>query len=181
MKRAAFLDRDGVLNKTLLESGVPIPPREISEVHILSGVIEAIQLINDHDFLPVVITNQPDIGRGISLASDVDNVNALIASKTGIQHFYVCPHDDSEECKCRKPKPGLIQEAAIDLDIDVKSSFLVGDRWKDIASGQAVGLESYFIDYSYPEKAPNPPFTRVFSLLEAVTLFFEKEKNGKNE
>ena len=174
MKYAAFLDRDGVINRSIIIDGKPQPPSVVSEVQILDGVIEAIKIIEKFDFVPVVITNQPDIARGVTTLSEVETINSFISLQTGIKHFYICPHDDSDKCDCRKPNPGLILHAVLDLDLDLKSSFLVGDRWKDIETGQALGIETYFIDYSYSERAPNFPFTKVVSLLEAVNLNFKK-------
>ncbi len=170
MKRAVFLDRDGVLNRSVIVDGLPKPPAHIEEVEIISGVFEAIQIFKDCDLLPVVVTNQPDIARGLSTEKDVQAINDLIGRRTAVNFFYTCIHDDIDNCSCRKPSPGLIYRAASDLDIDISESFLVGDRWRDIEAGQAAGCDSFFIDYSYPEKLPRIPFTRVVSLLEAAQI-----------
>ena len=170
MKAAAFLDRDGVINASYIRNGIPYPPESVLEVQILSGVFDAISLLTANNYLPVVISNQPDVARKKIELSSVQSVNDFIARETGISNFYVCPHDDSDGCKCRKPKPGLIEIAASDLDIDLSKSFLVGDRWRDIEAGQSLGIPSYFIDYSYSELKPKLPFTRVASLLEAVEI-----------
>lgn len=168
MKAAAFLDRDGVINANHIKNGIPHPPESVLEVQILSGVLEAINLLIANSYLPVVISNQPDIARKKIELSSVHSINDYIAQETGITNFYICPHDDSDNCKCRKPKPGLIEIAARELDIDLSKSFLVGDRWRDIEAGQSLGMPSYFIDYSYSELKPKLPFTEVSSLLEAV-------------
>jgi len=170
MKKAAFLDRDGVINRAILVNGIPRPPSTLMEVEIIKGVIEAIQLLKDCDFVPVVVTNQPDVARGTTSQTKVNQINAQIGTLSGIEHFYTCTHDDIDLCGCRKPKPGLIIQSASELGLDIPSSFMVGDRWRDIAAGQAAGCRSFFIDYSYPEKAPENPFTTVFSLLEAVQI-----------
>jgi len=170
MKRAAFLDRDGVVNRAILIDGVPRPPSSVMQVEILEGVVNAIQLLKAHDFVPVVVTNQPDVARGTISQSEVNQINAHIGALCGIEHFYTCIHDDNDSCVCRKPAPGLIIQSASVLGLEIPSSFMVGDRWRDIAAGQAAGCRSFFIDYSYPEKAPEEPFTTVFSLLEAVQI-----------
>ena len=154
----------------MLVDGVPTPPRTADEVVILDGVVEAIQLLKSRNFVPIVITNQPDVARGTAKISDVAEINETIRSLTEIEHLYVCFHDDSDGCDCRKPNPGLLFQAAYDLNLDLSASFLVGDRWKDIAAGIRAGVECFFIDYSYPERAPSQPFTGVSSLLEAVNL-----------
>jgi D-glycero-D-manno-heptose 1,7-bisphosphate phosphatase len=170
MKRAVFLDRDGVLNRSVLIDGVPKPPTSVEHVEILAGVIEAIQIFRSHGFVPVVITNQPDVARGVTTQSQVEAINAFIGSVTDIRHFYTCFHDDADNCNCRKPAPGLIYRAANELDLSVGDSYMVGDRWRDISAGQAAGCHTFFIDYSYAELKPRMPFKQVSSLLEAANL-----------
>ncbi len=168
MKRAVFLDRDGVINKAFISKGVPNPPKSLSEVEILGGVVESISELKSRDYELIVVTNQPDVARGKIPAAFVDEVHELIRSVVGINHFYVCHHDDGDKCDCRKPKDGLLRRAAKELEIDLKSSFMVGDRWRDIRAGNSAGCKCYFIDYSYSEPPPEMPFTRVSSLAEAT-------------
>ena len=170
MNKAVFLDRDGVINRSHLVDGVAKPPTVIEEVEILGGVIEAIKILKDHDFIPVVVTNQPDVARGVILESQVDAINTYIGACTNLEFFYTCFHDDIDKCDCRKPAPGLIKRAASDLNLNISNSYLVGDRWRDIAAGQAAGCQSFFIDYSYPEEAPKMPFIKVSSLMDAVRI-----------
>lgn len=170
MKRAAFLDRDGVLNASITNDGIPVPPRSVEEVVILEGVEESVKLLKLYDFLPVVISNQPDVARGMTSITSVNEINAHIGNKLDIQHFYVCFHDDKDLCVCRKPLPGLIYESALHLDLSISNSFLVGDRWRDIEAGQRAGCKTFFINNSYSETQPKKPFTRVSSLLEAVEI-----------
>jgi D-glycero-D-manno-heptose 1,7-bisphosphate phosphatase len=169
-KKAVFLDRDGVVNRSTLLDGFPHPPASIEEVTILEGVTDAIQLLKNNGFVPVVVTNQPDVARGLKLEVEVDEINSYIGRITGIDYFYTCFHDDCDSCDCRKPLPGLIFQAASELNLDVTQSFMVGDRWRDIAAGQAAGCATFFIDYSYPEKLPTEPFTKVLSLLDATKM-----------
>lgn len=168
MKKAIFLDRDGVLNRSVLLEGVPKPPISVDGVEILEGVIEAIQILKSCNLVPIVVTNQPDVARGQITKFTVNEINAHIGSFVGIENFYTCFHDDNDFCNCRKPAPGLLIQAAHDLDLDLNGSFMVGDRWRDITAGQSVGCQTYFIDYSYPGRTPNVPFRRVSSLLEAA-------------
>jgi D-glycero-D-manno-heptose 1,7-bisphosphate phosphatase len=170
MKRAVFLDRDGVLNRSILIEGVPTPPVGIGDVEIIDGVVEAIQILIDHEFVPVVITNQPDVARGNATRSEIEAINAHVGAATSVKHFYTCFHDDTDLCGCRKPLPGLIHQAAHDLNLSIRESSMVGDRWRDIGAGNAAGCKSFFIDYSYTEKGPDLPYTRVYSLLEAVLI-----------
>ncbi len=179
--KAAFLDRDGVLNSCVLRNGIPYPPSDVSEVEILPGVLEAIELLKQNNYLSIIITNQPDISRGTTRLSQVQEINNSIESMIGLSYFYMCPHDDSDNCNCRKPKSGLIDRAVKELEIDLERSFLVGDRWRDIEAGQSIGIPSFFIDYSYNELRPKPPFTRVFSLLEAVEIRIGAESGFRSQ
>ena len=164
------MDRDGVVNRSKLVDGVTKPPATIAEVEILEGVIEAIKILKAHDFIPVVVTNQPDVARGVTTRSQVEAINAHIGSITNIEFFYTCFHDDTDLCNCRKPAPGLIYLASQELHLSVTESFLVGDRWRDISAGQSAGCQTFFIDYSYSERMPIMPFRKVSSLLEATYL-----------
>ncbi|MSW60149.1 MAG: HAD-IIIA family hydrolase, partial [Actinobacteria bacterium] len=149
MKRAIFLDRDGVLNLAINRERKPYPPRNVSEVVILPGVEKALQLLRTAKFELVVVTNQPDVSRGTSTMKEVNVINTYISNLLNLENFFICYHDDSDQCDCRKPKPGLLMQAAINLDIELTASYMVGDRWRDIAAGQEAGCKSYFIDYKY--------------------------------
>ena len=173
--KAVFLDRDGVINRAISIDGKPFPPNKISELEIIPGVVEAVRLILSNGMLPVVVTNQPDISRGITSQDFVTETHNEIEKKTGIAHFYICAHDDSDLCNCRKPKPGLLFEAAKDLNLNVQSSYMIGDRWRDVSAGNSAGCTTFFIDYGYDEMQPEPPFIKVESLLEAVQKILEIE------
>jgi D-glycero-D-manno-heptose 1,7-bisphosphate phosphatase len=173
MKKAVFLDRDGVINKATILDGIPKPPKYVEEVMILSGVKKAIKMLNEHNFEIVVITNQPDVARGSTSKKSVEEINSYLSNRLGINHIFTCYHDDIDGCDCRKPKPGLLLNAARNLDLDLQKSFLIGDRWRDITAGQAAGCTCFFIDYEYKEKSPVSPFKRVSSLLEATHLILE--------
>jgi D-glycero-D-manno-heptose 1,7-bisphosphate phosphatase len=170
MSKAVFLDRDGVVNKAFVVNGLPKPPRTIREVEILPGVQRAISMLRQQNFEIVIVTNQPDAARGLVTVESVAEINDYLKLELGIAHVYTCFHDDTDECNCRKPQPGLILRAAKDLAIDLSASSLVGDRWRDISAGQAAGCETYFIDNLYSEVQPRKPYTTVSSLLEAVEL-----------
>jgi D-glycero-D-manno-heptose 1,7-bisphosphate phosphatase len=173
MNKAVFLDRDGTLNLSNIRDGVPVPPRMISEVIIIDGVCRGIEIFKKKGFLPVVVTNQPDVARGTIEKSTVIDINKFICRSLGIENIYTCFHDDFDECSCRKPRPGLLELAADELNIDLSESIIIGDRWKDISAGQAVGCKPFYIESDYDERKPDPPFTSVSSLLMAAFLSLE--------
>jgi D-glycero-D-manno-heptose 1,7-bisphosphate phosphatase len=175
LKRAVFLDRDGVLNRALERDGTPYPPRTPEELEILPGVPEALALLKARGFLLIVVTNQPDVARGTLPLDVVEATHARLAAELLLDDIFVCPHDDADACACRKPKPGMLLAAAAKHGIDLSSSYMVGDRWRDIDAGHAAGCTPILIDYGYRERPPaQEPAARVRSLLDAARIM-EKE------
>jgi D-glycero-D-manno-heptose 1,7-bisphosphate phosphatase len=170
---AVFLDRDGVLNRTIVRDGVPHPPDSVAEVEILPGVAEALDRLAERGFPLIVVTNQPDVARGTQTCQTVEQINHHLRQRLPLTAFYVCFHDTPDNCACRKPKPGLLINAAGAYNIDLSRSFMVGDRWSDIAAGQAAGCRTLLIDRPYSQGSRCAPDARVKDLSEAVTRILE--------
>ena len=149
--KAVFLDRDGVLNKAIVRNGKPYPPNSLDEFEILPNVKEALLQLKSAGYLLIVVTNQPDVGRGTQHKSVVEAMHELLKSELPLDAIYVCYHGYVGECECRKPKPGMLIEAAKKYDIDLRQSYIVGDRSKDVDAGLAGGCCTVFIDYGYCE------------------------------
>jgi D-glycero-D-manno-heptose 1,7-bisphosphate phosphatase len=154
---AVFLDRDGIINRAIVRNGKPYPPSRMEDFQILPGSIASLPRLADFGYILVAVTNQPDVTRGMQSRETVESFNALIQSKLPIREIFVCYHDNADDCDCRKPKPGLILQAAEKYELDLSSSWMVGDRWKDIAAGQAAGLKTIFVDYHYTETYKGAP------------------------
>ena len=165
---AVFLDRDGVINRAIVRDGVPHPPDNVAAVEVLPGVREALDLLAAAGLPRIVVTNQPDVARGSQTIEAVEAINQFLADNLPITSFYVCYHDTSDGCDCRKPRPGMLLRAATEHGIDLVRSFMVGDRWGDIEAGRAAGCRSILIDmpYSHPDRCK--PEARVADLLEAA-------------
>jgi D-glycero-D-manno-heptose 1,7-bisphosphate phosphatase len=148
---AVFLDRDGIINRAIVRDGKPYPPSQLKDVEILPGAIYSLERLHNAGFVLVGITNQPDVARGTQSRAVVESINNLIKSNLPVQEIFVCYHDNDDNCVCRKPKPGLILQAAEQYKLDMSRSWMVGDRWKDISAGQAAGLKTIFVDYHYTE------------------------------
>ena len=174
-RRAVFLDRDGVLNAVVVRDGRPYPPLSEADLHLLPGVPEACQVLRDAGFLLIMVTNQPDIARGTLSADVVTSINSRLQRELSLDGVSVCPHD-GDGCDCRKPKPGLLLEAANRLGIDLGASYMIGDRWRDTEAGQNAGCSAVFIDYGYLEQRPKPPYHRVTSLREAASWIIGQTK-----
>ncbi len=156
-QRVVFLDRDGVLNRAVVRDGKPSPPARLEDVEILPGAITSLQRLADCGYVLIGITNQPDVARGTQSRQVVESINALIQSRLPVCEIFVCYHDNIDNCDCRKPKPGLILQAAEKYGLDLSQSWMVGDRWKDIAAGQTAGLKTIFVDYHYTETYKGAP------------------------
>ena len=180
MEKAIFLDRDGVINKIIIKNGLPFSPPSFDQFEILPGVKESILKLKKLNFLCLVVTNQPDVLRGKIEKETVIKMNNYIKHEIKLDDIFVCYHDDHDSCKCRKPKPGLLLEACKKWDINLKKSYMIGDRWKDIEAGRSAGCKTIFIDCNYKETKPrNPNFTSD-SLLNSVHII-EKLQDKKNK
>jgi transaldolase len=164
-----LLDRDGVLNRVALgRDGKTHPPASVAEVEILPGVPEALALLRAHGYVLVGVSNQPDIARGAQSREKVDAINRFLLDRLSLEDILVCPHDDSDDCPCRKPRPGLLFEAARRFDLDLAESYMVGDRGSDIEAGRAAGcLTALLADAYNPATSPRPD-VRAHDLLDAA-------------
>ena len=179
MARAVFLDRDGVINRPIVRDGKPYPPDSLNTLELYEGVAEAIANLRNAGFLMIVVTNQPDVARGTQTRETVEAMHADLMAKLALNEVITCYHD-GDACNCRKPKPGALLEAESRYGIDLKSSFMVGDRWRDIEAGQRAGCICIFIDRGYSERQPVPPFARVTSLAEASEWILSPANSAKN-
>lgn len=175
--RAVFLDRDGVINPAVVENGKPYPIRRAADFRLLPGVEEACTHLSAAGFWLVVVTNQPDVGRGDLGQEAVEAIHARMQELLPIDRVEVCydaGRDDSSEF--RKPKPGMLLRAARELEIDLSRSFMVGDRWRDVDCGCAAGCTTIFIDYGYAEPLREQPHFRAPDLLAAASIILSDEE-----
>ncbi len=170
MKPIIFLDRDGVINYAKVIDGKPTSPKTLSDLKVLDGVIEAIDILKSLNFEIFVVTNQPDISRNLLTESQNNQIHRNLSRILQLENFYTCPHSDEDDCGCRKPKTGLLTRALNNFDANNSDCYMVGDRRSDIKAGQAIGAKCFFIDYDYDEPKPEMPFSTVKSLLEATLL-----------
>jgi D-glycero-D-manno-heptose 1,7-bisphosphate phosphatase len=176
---AVFLDRDGVLNRAHVVDGVPHPPDSVQQLELLPGVEEACRRLREAGLLLIVVTNQPDVARGTQTLQEVEALNRELGSRLPLDEIRVCPHDDADECECRKPAPGMLLDAARERGIDLERSVMVGDRWRDVEAGRRAGCKTVFIDWGYSERAPEAPDLIVRQLDEAVPWILEISLEGR--
>ncbi len=148
---AVFLDRDGVLNRAILRNGKSHPPAALSELQILPDAPRALAALKAAGWLLLGVTNQPDVARGSQRRDVVEAINAALLAALPVQEILVCYHDDPDGCTCRKPLPGLLVQAAAKYGIDLRSSVMIGDRWKDIEAGRRAGCRAVLIESGLAE------------------------------
>ena len=130
------------------------------------------------------MTNQPDVGNGLQRRKVIEAMHNRIRRELPIDDLKVCYHIDRDKCECRKPKPGMLLQAAKEWSLDLRESYMIGDRWRDIGAGKAAGCRTILVGDGYGERQPELPDMAVRSLLEAATLILQgqvmpQEARGK--
>lgn len=174
-ERAVFLDRDGVINRPVVRDGLPYPPENVEEFDLYEDVPAGCARLKSAGFLLVVATNQPDVGRGTQSREQVEAMHAVLAAALPeIDRVEVCYHPgQGTACDCRKPAPGMLLRAADALGIDLRASFMVGDRWRDVDCGHAAGCTTLLLDRGYREALRQPPDHVVQTFAEAVEVILD--------
>jgi len=148
-KKAVFLDRDGVINENRIDY-----VKNTNELKIFDFVGSAITELKSMGFLVVVVTNQSAINRGLTTEKLVNEIHDEIQKylknyETVIDRFYFCPHKPNEKCNCRKPKPGLLEKAILEIGIEPNKSWMIGDNDSDITAGIEVGCQTIKLDNNF--------------------------------
>jgi D-glycero-D-manno-heptose 1,7-bisphosphate phosphatase len=178
LNRAVFLDRDGVITRAYVRDGKPFAPTTLEQFQLLPGVVNAIAALKNAGFRVIVVTNQPDVGAGIVAREVVEAMNARIRQECRVDDVRVCYHTEADGCACRKPRPGLLVDAARDWSVDLRRSYMVGDRWRDIGAGLAAGCRTVWIDCHYAETNAENPDIVVKSLAEASQRILSEVKHA---
>jgi D-glycero-D-manno-heptose 1,7-bisphosphate phosphatase len=165
---AVFLDRDGVIVIPEFRDRRSFAPRRLADFRLYPDAAASLRRLKRAGFLLAVVTNQPDVGNGMIARSEVDAMHEIMVRELPVDAVKACFHRQGDHCDCRKPKPGMILEAASELGIDLAKSFMVGDRRSDVEAGRAAGCTTVFIDLAYAEPAPDCPDYIVHSIAEAA-------------
>lgn len=173
-RRAVFLDRDGVINRSKVRGGKPYAPQSLTEFRLLPGAVRAIEDLSAAGFLIIVLTNQPDVGNYLMSRATLHSMHEKLLTKIRLDAIMVCPHRQDAGCSCRKPKPGLIRQAVRRWKIDLDRSYMVGDRWSDVVAGHRAGLYTIFVNRQYSEALPIRPDLTVRSLPQAASKILER-------
>ena len=181
MRKAAFIDRDGIVN---VDSGYVHAP---AEFHFVPGIFELCRLLETNDYRLIIITNQSGIARGLFTVADFENLTRWMVEEfrkkeISILKVYVCPHHPTAgtgefktACSCRKPEPGMILTAEEEWDIDLKKSILIGDKISDIQAGINAGIPRNFLVNAQPRDIEKPVDCEIFRDLEELRAFLRED------
>lgn len=167
-RRAVFLDRDGVLTQATVLHGIPHPPATLTDLVIAPGADGACRALKRAGFLLIMVTNQPDLARGTASGATVQAINGEVQRRLGLDDVFMCPHDDADDCTCRKPRPGLLLDAASRWNVRLDASIMVGDRWRDIEAGRRAGCATVLVAGRCGEKPTATPDWAAATLGDAV-------------
>jgi D-glycero-D-manno-heptose 1,7-bisphosphate phosphatase len=149
----------------------------VDEVEILPGVLEACEKLRRRKYLLIVVTNQPNVARGIQERGSIEAIHGFLRGYLPLDDIRTCYHEDGDSCECRKPKPGLVLAAATDWNIELRQSFMVGDRWRDIEAGRRAGCKTVLINYHYAEQHPSEADFEANSLAAAADWILASEQS----
>lgn len=145
MKPAVFFERDGILNKSRMEQQQPVGPLTADRFELNTEVAPLLHELKAAGLLLIVTTNQPGISGGYLSRRELDRMHQALRAAFPITDVLVCPHEDADRCPCRKPKPGLLIEAAHTWGIDLNRSFVVSDKWQDAEMARRAGATSLLV------------------------------------
>jgi D-glycero-D-manno-heptose 1,7-bisphosphate phosphatase len=171
--RAVFADRDGVLCANMMRDGGAVAPTRLEDFQLLPGVEESVRDLKSAGYLVIVVTNQPDVGTGRTPQAIVEAMHDIIRTRLAVDDIKVCFHTNADNCACRKPKPGMLLEAAAERGIDLPASYIVGDRWSDVAAGREAGCTTIFVDYGFEPETPGNADRVVASFAEAARVILD--------
>ena len=174
-RSAIFLDRDGTLNELVYRNKQLLGPRMADQFRLFPDVEEVDRRLRKLDYLVFVVTNQPDIARGFLDPVELEKMTRTLMEAIRVDEVLICPHDDRDNCKCRKPKPGMLIDLADRWNVDLKLSYMVGDLWKDVVAGQTAGC--FTIQIGRPKWRQPYPNVAVETLMDAIKMI-ESNSNG---
>ena len=145
MNLAVFLERDGVLNGVRIEHRRQVSPLVAADFRVNADAARPLERLKSAGFILIATTNQPDLSRGLQSRRELDRMHGMLSAALPLDDILVCPHDEVDDCPCRKPKPGLLFEAAYKWDLDLEGSFVISDKWRDAEAARAAGCTSLLL------------------------------------
>lgn len=169
MKKAFFLDRDGILNKSIIIKRKPYAPVKIEDFMINYKFLAVTRYLKSLNYLLIMVTNQPDVSKKKIPKKFINKINNKLKNYFSLDDIYTCFSANDKNSR-RKPNPGMLFEAQKKWDINMKKSYIVGDRKKDIDAGVRAGVKTIFLDKGYKESKPNNYNFKIRSLKKIIFL-----------
>ncbi|MCU0787098.1 MAG: HAD-IIIA family hydrolase [Verrucomicrobia bacterium] len=167
MRVAAFIERDGLLNKVQVEHDCVITPTRLEDFKLAPGAEGLIGKLREAGYVVIATTNQPGLSTGDLSRRELDVMHDILLKKLNLDDIMVCPHDEADCCPCRKPRPGLLIEAGFKWHVDLDRSVAISDKWQDAEAARIAGCTSILIQS--PWNGPVHHDFKVSSFQDAVT------------
>ena len=166
--KAIFFDRDGVLVTSIIKNRKPFAVKKVADFKIYKNASNLINKVVNKGYKIFIITNQPDVEKSSITLKVLNKMHKKLSKKIKVDKIFTCIHKPETNCKCRKPSPFMIKKATKIYNINLKKSFVIGDRKSDIESGFKAGCKTIFIDRNYKEKKPSKQNYTVKNLSSAI-------------
>jgi D-glycero-D-manno-heptose 1,7-bisphosphate phosphatase len=145
VKSGVFIERDGILSRVRVEHGHQVSPLTLEDFHLNLEAVALLTQLKAVGLLLIATTNQPGLSRGYQSRRELDRMHELLRTTFSLDDILVCPHDESDCCSCRKPKPGLLVEASFKWNLDLNRCFVVSDKWPDAQAARSAGCTSLLL------------------------------------
>jgi D-glycero-D-manno-heptose 1,7-bisphosphate phosphatase len=145
MMQGVFIERDGILNRVRVERQHQVSPLTLEEFHVNEALFPLLGKLKAEGLLVIGTTNQPGLSRGYQSRRELERMHEKLARALPLDDILTCPHDDADHCSCRKPKPGLLMEAAFKWHLELERSFVISDKWQDAEAARAAGCTSLLL------------------------------------
>lgn len=165
---AIFFDRDGVLIDAPIIDMKPTSSQVLKDIKLCKDIKKICNYYMNKYYL-IMVTNQPDASKGINSKKNILEINNFLKKKLNLDSVFVC-YSANDKCFDRKPNPGMILKAQLKYKINLKKSFMIGDRWRDVGAGNKAGCTTIFVDRNYSEKLSYKPNYSILKLKEIFSI-----------
>jgi D-glycero-D-manno-heptose 1,7-bisphosphate phosphatase len=145
MKKAVFIERDGILNEVQVGPKNQIAPLTLEEFKVKKDAEPLLRKLKKAGFVLIVTSNQPGLSRGYQSRRELDRMHEVLRRSFPLDDLMICPHEEDDHCPCRKPRPGLLIEAAFKWHLNLDHSFVISDKWQDAEAARTAGCTSLLL------------------------------------
>ena len=145
MKQGVFIERDGILNRVRVDRQHQVSPLTLEEFHVNTAMVPLLSKLKAEGLVLIATTNQPGLSRGYQSRRELERMHDLLRRTFPLDDILVCPHDETDRCPCRKPKPGLLVEATFKWHLNLDHSFVISDKWQDAEAARTAGCTSLLL------------------------------------